>query len=468
MKSFESYPTIENLEQTFLMDTLHRNSFLYKFIELLSKIDDNFSICIDGEWGSGKTFFIKQTQLVINSFYSETDNAIQKKWKKDNQNHSDEKYSKKIVTVYYDAWENDNDDDPVLSLIYSIINELHTTNTLIDLNNNQIAESLFKLVTAFTPFKEISDRILDTKKAINGSDLLSDIYEQKNLHCHINHFFKSILPNNDEKIIIFIDELDRCNPRYAIKLLERIKHYFQNPQIIFVFTTNINQLQHTIKQHYGHNFDACKYLERFFDLQLFLPKVDNEVFLQYLNIENPTTPNINIVCKQVISYFNYSLREIEKYIKTINIALGQFNEIAFDDGGPHHRAILFCNEVIIPILIGTKLHDINIFNDVISGHNPNIIINIISSINNKEDLCKCLLNTHKETFSSSPSSNSGSYIQEVKISDRLEEVYNILFSSSISGEYSKGHCCFTKHTQNYLFQTISLLSPFSSFDIENI
>lgn len=466
MKSFELYPTPENIEQTYLMDTLHRNSFLYKFIELLFKIDDRFSICIDGKWGSGKTFFIKQSQIVINSIYSETETNIKTKWEKDTQNSNIANSSKYIRTVYYDAWENDNDDDPALSLIYTIINDLQTTNTLTYYDKKEIAKYLIKLVSSFTSYKEITDKLLNTAKIFKKKDLLSEIKEQKNLHQHINDFFKSIMQSKNEKIVIFIDELDRCNPQYAIKLLERIKHYFNNSNIIFVFTTNINQLQYTIKQFYGNDFDASTYLERFFDLQLYLPEVEKNLFLQFLNFNNYTTTNV--ICKDVISYFNFSLREIEKYIKTINIALGQFNEIAFDDGSPHHRAILFCNEVIIPILIGAKLHDINIFNEAISGHNPKIIINIISNINNAEDLCKCLLKTHKETFNSSPSSNSNSYIQSVEISDKLEEVYNVLFSSSISGEYFIGNCCFTKQTRDHLFQTISLLSPFSNFDIENI
>ena len=75
----------------------------------------------------------------------------------------------------------------------------------------------------------------------------------------------SELPNErGNKLVIFIDELDRCNPAYAVKLLEQIKHYMEDDRIIFVFSVNINQLQHTIKHYYGNNFNATKYLDRFF------------------------------------------------------------------------------------------------------------------------------------------------------------------------------------------------------------
>ena len=78
------------------------------------------------------------------------------------------------------------------------------------------------------------------------------------------------MPNDNTRLVIFIDELDRCKPDYAIQLLERIKHYIISEQITFVFSVNIEQLQHTIKRFYGDDFDACSYLDRFFDFHVAL------------------------------------------------------------------------------------------------------------------------------------------------------------------------------------------------------
>lgn len=66
-----------------------------------------------------------------------------------------------------------------------------------------------------------------------------------------------------DKVVIFIDELDRCKPTYAVKLLERIKHYFNNDKIIFVFSTNLEELQSSVKCVYGESFNAYRYLDRF-------------------------------------------------------------------------------------------------------------------------------------------------------------------------------------------------------------
>ncbi len=63
---------------------------------------------------------------------------------------------------------------------------------------------------------------------------------------------------------IFVDELDRCRPTYAIQMLERIKHLFDIPNLAFVVATDTTSLSHSIKAVYGSEFDSKQYLQRFF------------------------------------------------------------------------------------------------------------------------------------------------------------------------------------------------------------
>ena len=73
------------------------------------------------------------------------------------------------------------------------------------------------------------------------------------------------------KVIVIVDELDRCKPTFAVKLLEIVKHLFNVKGLVFVFALDIYQLQHCIKKVYGNGFDAIGYLERFFDYTSILP-----------------------------------------------------------------------------------------------------------------------------------------------------------------------------------------------------
>ena len=58
------------------------------------------------------------------------------------------------------------------------------------------------------------------------------------------------------KIIIFVDELDRCRPTYAIEVLECVKHLFSVEGLVFVLALDDEQLRNTIASVYGAGFDG--------------------------------------------------------------------------------------------------------------------------------------------------------------------------------------------------------------------
>ncbi|MCK5231452.1 MAG: hypothetical protein KAR13_14360, partial [Desulfobulbaceae bacterium] len=103
-------------------------------------------------------------------------------------------------------------------------------------------------------------------------------------------------------LFIFIDELDRCRPTYAIELLEYIKHIFSVQGIVFILATDTEQLGHSIKSVYGEGFESNGYLKRFFDQTYNLPELSYEKF-SYLLFDKLSMPS---VIKDTIS-FNMSL-----------------------------------------------------------------------------------------------------------------------------------------------------------------
>jgi hypothetical protein len=65
-------------------------------------------------------------------------------------------------------------------------------------------------------------------------------------------------------IIVIIDELDRCRPNYAIRMLEEIKHFFEVPGVVFILGLHGGQLSKSVSAVYGAEFDSEDYLRRFF------------------------------------------------------------------------------------------------------------------------------------------------------------------------------------------------------------
>jgi hypothetical protein len=83
-------------------------------------------------------------------------------------------------------------------------------------------------------------------------------------------------------LFVFVDELDRCRPDYAIRLLEGVKHLFDAQGVCFVFSTNLVQLAASARGVYGGDFDASRYLQRFFAFQFQLPRADDLAFARML------------------------------------------------------------------------------------------------------------------------------------------------------------------------------------------
>lgn len=120
----------------------------------------------------------------------------------------------------------------------------------------------------------VSDDLLDAL----ATRMINDYQEVKGSQEQFRSSLADLLNAFDElselslPLFVFIDELDRCRPPYAIGLLERIKHLFDVDDIVFVFATDTVQLTRAITGFYGSDFNSHNYLHRFFSRTYNLPK----------------------------------------------------------------------------------------------------------------------------------------------------------------------------------------------------
>lgn len=455
MKSYELKPTYDNLLKTYLSDTISRNTDIFHFIEILDAVDDNCSIALDGNWGSGKTFFVKQVKIVMDSYnpyINITNEEDREKIKSLCNNQNLEKNPQ--VCVYYDAWENDNDDDPILSLVYAILSNVETDFSF--KNNPNCFKFAATLLEMFTG-KEWS-KVIDSLKSDSP---LSKLKASKDIEETVKEFLESLLLEKGNRLIIFIDELDRCKPSYAVRLLERIKHYLSNDRITFVFSINISELQHTIKRYYGEDFNAGRYLDRFFDLRISLPPANLQKYYESLNFSD-THYTYDIVCGAVIKTFKFELREIAKYLRLTRVAAydpthnGHRYDFGFSDG----MAIQFGLLYIIPIMIGLKIHDSKKYKDFINGKDYTPLVDVSNCL--KIHFFENLLRSN-ETYDEKEKDKTLTSIEE-----KLKDVYKALFVTeygrdvydTVIGQYE-----FNKRTKDIILKTESLLSNYANMDM---
>ena len=83
-------------------------------------------------------------------------------------------------------------------------------------------------------------------------------------------------------IVIIIDELDRCRPTYAIKLLEEIKHLFDVAGLVFIFGMHGDALATSVRAAYGADFEGAAYLKRFVQRKYVLAEKPKDVLIKDL------------------------------------------------------------------------------------------------------------------------------------------------------------------------------------------
>lgn len=417
-------PTPENLIDSFLKNSIGRNESIYEFIDILNDIKGNYSLALDSDWGNGKTFFVKQTQMIIDALnpnrYKSSEYSDSDYEKILEKNPQDKLKIQTIshITTYYDAWENDNDVDPILSIVYTIISSL-------GLDEEKIAQTpnMLTLISSIVTLVTGKD-IVGFKENIEGKDLLEKIRETKEIKKNVNDLINGLFAEHGDRIIIFIDELDRCRPDFAIELLERIKHYFTNDKITFVFSVNLNQLQHTVKKIYGNEFDGYRYLDRFFDLKISLPDTDEHKFLNCVNFkaENRVTDR---VVKASIYMCNLSLREQIKFMQKVQLVQERCERNEMIGSEISHSFIVY---ILIPIMIALKFSDINEYEEFKKGENYNMLVELLMHPMLQEDL---MYGVSSNLFNSNEISltNNCKTIDNILVEEKAIQVYNAIFKN---------------------------------------
>ncbi len=257
-------------DKPFDLCRLGREKYAKVLTSIVGSYSDGFVLALNNEWGAGKTTFLKMWQAQLEQ--------------------------EEFTTVYFNAWENDFDNKPLVALLGEL-------KSLVGPGENKVFDSLVQkgAVMAKAVIPALIKAILKNKTGIEDfGELMSKIAEGslnifkeevdnytskkaglKDFKVKLEEF---VSKNKGGKPLIFIvDELDRCRPNYAVEVLEQIKHFFSVPGIVFVLAIDKEQLGHAVRGVYGsEQINADEYLRRFIDLEYHLPAPDTKKFCAFL------------------------------------------------------------------------------------------------------------------------------------------------------------------------------------------
>lgn len=237
----------------------------------------DYVLNVNAGWGYGKTYFLKRWFEDIKATHP---------------------------SVYVNAWKHDFSAEPLLTVVSELKSQL--TNQF-SLGEEGAEIDLGALVKAGAPIvaKEITKRFVGIeldeigeryqslvgKTSQKVAQLMLEQHEEQISSIHsfrkqLSELATKISETSEQHelpVFVFIDELDRCRPTFAIELLETVKHLFDVKEFVFIIATDTEQLEHSIKAVYGAGFDARSYLSRFFTERVLLPRNSISALL----LENP-------------------------------------------------------------------------------------------------------------------------------------------------------------------------------------
>ncbi len=286
-------------------------------------VEGGLVVSLTAPFGYGKTTFLSMWK-----------NDIDERRKKDEN---------LPITITLNAWESDYCGDPLLAIVSSLIKSLdeHQQSTQSKVLReaakdlawlavglaNQVAEKL----TGVDSIK--AGEFAESKKK-KKPDFIKLYQEKSEALNKMKEALKQVFGGENPKAFIFVDELDRCRPDYAISYLETIKHVFDIHGMVFVLAVDYHHLSCSARALFGQDLKFEEYFRKFVQRSIALPKLNknglhnlaSDYALKYLEKEGirislmKTGPNLNDNISELVTALNATPRQIQEIFRIIGHA----------------------------------------------------------------------------------------------------------------------------------------------------
>ena len=224
-----------------LRDRLRRNALIAEVGEAIATCKPPQVFGVHGDWGLGKTSFLHQVRWYLagdNPQALDEENAPKKAV-----------HSKRVQSIWFDAWRYHAEAVPVVALLQEMRAQLAQQGSK-ELAVKKLSEVAFRgtLLSLDELTKKIGFQYAKFEQASRQWDAenLAATLPSESLRKNLQETIRLLLPETgrrkgsegESRLVVFVDDLDRCEPEAAYRLLEGLKVYLTLDNCVFVLGLN--------------------------------------------------------------------------------------------------------------------------------------------------------------------------------------------------------------------------------------
>lgn len=353
------------------LDVLNRDKFVGDLLRVMENLSDNkASTCfaINGIWGSGKSFVLDMFEEKLSEIQSE------------------QTFTDKYFIIRYNSWQYDYYEEPLVAIVVTMMSAIEEKTKLFP-DSKEKQEMLGMLKAAGVSLLSLGNTFVKEKTGIdfqkayetvsNAEKSGAEAYAKK--HEYDVYFgFNKVMSQlttllrslaDTYVVVIIVDELDRCLPEYAIKVMERLHHLTENSEnTVTIFAIDKTQLVSSVKQIFGFE-NPERYLEKFINFEIKLDKgetsekiiekyssyvdlFDKEIFLFDESVEE---------CLQII-FKDIDIRTQEQIVKRVMLT----HKLLYTDKKDYS---FMCMELILAVMLFVYDDGVGFLERTVDMHN---------------------------------------------------------------------------------------------------
>ena len=247
-----------------LRDTLERGALIQEVGEAIARCTPPQVFGVHGDWGLGKTSFLHQVQWYLTGECPQQPESVTKDMKRRAGADKAEGgapaqrsgvHGGMIQAVWFDAWRYQNEAAPVVALLHEMRAQLSWRSRAANSVSRAVqVAALGASLSLETLTKGIGFQYSKFREASRDweSENLAAKLPSHTLREHLCEVIRQLLQEGDDeaarRLVVFIDDIDRCEPEAAYRLLEGLKIYLTLDNCVFVLGMNQKAVEEAIAQ----------------------------------------------------------------------------------------------------------------------------------------------------------------------------------------------------------------------------